>query len=129
MINFARYSYLVPVLKQVKKIEKKSKKVFLTFFPGLKSEFLRPKTFFKNFIYAFKAPVKKFRKKFVSIIYPGYQIQGLPVYYRRKKFSKCYYFQTDLLSFLHKNNINTQKSFYSFRQMWHKIFELSTIKS
>jgi hypothetical protein len=55
MIDFARFSYLVPVLKLVKKMEKK---VFLTVYPGLKSEFLRPKTFLKNFIYAFKTPVK-----------------------------------------------------------------------
>jgi hypothetical protein len=44
MIDFARFSYLVPVLKQVKKMEKK---VFLTVYPGLKlkSEFLS-KNFF-----------------------------------------------------------------------------------
>ena len=41
--------------KNGKKVEKK---VFLTVYPGLKSEFLRPKTFLKNFIYAFKTPVK-----------------------------------------------------------------------
>jgi len=41
--------------KNGKKVEKK---VFLLIYPGLKSEFLRPKTFLKNFIYAFKTPVK-----------------------------------------------------------------------
>ncbi len=41
--------------KNGKKVEKK---VFLLIHPGLKSEFLRPKTFLKNFIYAFKTPVK-----------------------------------------------------------------------
>ena len=41
--------------KNGKKVEKK---VFLTVYPGLKSEFLSPKTFLKNFIYAFKTPVK-----------------------------------------------------------------------
>jgi len=46
---------LVPVLKKNgKKVEKN---VFLSIYPG-KSEFLRPKTFFKNFIYAFKTLVK-----------------------------------------------------------------------
>jgi hypothetical protein len=49
-------------------------------YPGIKSEFLRQKTFLKDFIYAFKNPVKYFRKKFVSMIYPGYQIRGLPVF-------------------------------------------------
>jgi hypothetical protein len=56
---FHNFSYLVPVLNQVKKMEKKSKKkVFLLIYPGLKSEFLGPKTFKKNFIYAFKTPDK-----------------------------------------------------------------------
>ena len=41
--------------KNGKKVEKK---VFLSIYPGLKSEFSRPKTFLKNFIYAFKTPVK-----------------------------------------------------------------------
>jgi hypothetical protein len=41
--------------KNGKKVEKK---VFLLIYPGLKSEFLRPKTFLKNLIYAFKTPVK-----------------------------------------------------------------------
>ena len=41
--------------KNGKKVEKI---VFLTVYPGLKSEFLGPKTFLKNFIYAFKTPVK-----------------------------------------------------------------------
>jgi hypothetical protein len=41
--------------KNGKKVEKK---VFLTVYSGLNSEFLRPKTFLKNFIYAFKTPVK-----------------------------------------------------------------------
>jgi hypothetical protein len=60
MTDFARFSYFVLLLKQVKKNGKKvEKKVFLTVYPGLKSEFLRPKTFLKNFIYAFKTPVKK----------------------------------------------------------------------
>jgi hypothetical protein len=54
--------------KNGKKVEKK---VFLMIYPGLKGEFLRPKTFLKNFIYVFKTPVKYFRKKFVSTIYPG----------------------------------------------------------
>jgi hypothetical protein len=58
MIDFARFSYYVPVLNQREKMEKKKKKVFLTVYPGLRSEFLRPKTFKKNFIYAFKTPVK-----------------------------------------------------------------------
>ena len=40
--------------KNGKKVEKK---FFLSIYPGLKSEFLRPKTFLKNFIYAFKTPV------------------------------------------------------------------------
>jgi hypothetical protein len=34
MIDFARFSYFVPVLKQAKKSRKK--KVFLTVYPGLK---------------------------------------------------------------------------------------------
>ena len=41
--------------KNGKKVEKKA---FSSIYPGLKSEFLRPKTFLKNFIYAFKTPVK-----------------------------------------------------------------------
>ena len=41
--------------KNGKKVEKK---VILSIYPGLISEFLRPKTFFLNFIYAFKTPVK-----------------------------------------------------------------------
>jgi hypothetical protein len=45
MIDFARFSYFVPVLKSSEKYGKKvEKKVFLTVYPGLKSEFLRPKT-------------------------------------------------------------------------------------
>jgi hypothetical protein len=49
MIDFARFSYFVPVLKQVEKNGKKvEKKVFLTVYPGLKSEFLGPKTLEKN---------------------------------------------------------------------------------
>jgi hypothetical protein len=79
MIGFARFSYFVPVLKQMKKWKKSRKKVFLTVYPGFKSEFLRQKTFLKNFIYAFKTPVKYFRKIFASMIYPGSQIRGLPV--------------------------------------------------
>jgi hypothetical protein len=55
MIDFARFSYLVPVLKQVKKMEKKvEKKVFLTVYPGLKSEFLGPKTLFMHLRPRFK---------------------------------------------------------------------------
>ena len=61
-------------------MEKSRKKVFLWIYPGVKSEFLRPRSFLKkNFIFAIKTPDKKFRKKFVSLIYPGYQIRGLPV--------------------------------------------------
>jgi len=34
----------------------------------------------KNFIYAFKTPDKKTKEKnFVSMIYPGYQIRGIPL--------------------------------------------------
>jgi hypothetical protein len=58
----------------------------LWIYPGIKSEFLRPKSFIKNFIYAIKIPDKKLRKKFVSIIYPGYQIQDLPVFKMTLKF-------------------------------------------
>jgi hypothetical protein len=67
MIDFARFSYFVPVLKQVKKMEKKAtKKVFLTVYPVLKSEFLRPKTFLKNFIYAF------------TVLFSGWEHPNLP---------------------------------------------------
>jgi hypothetical protein len=49
MIDFTRFSYFVPVLNQVKKNGKKvEKEVFLSIFPGLKSEFLRPKTLFMH---------------------------------------------------------------------------------
>jgi hypothetical protein len=41
----------------------KNSKVFLSVSPGLKIEFLRQKTFLKNFIHAFKIAVKKFKKK------------------------------------------------------------------
>jgi hypothetical protein len=52
----------------MKKMEKN--KVFLWIYPGIKSEFLRPKSFLKNFIHAIKIPDKKPRKKFASMIYP-----------------------------------------------------------
>ena len=76
LIRFSVLSYLVPVQSQVKisylldflfstgtkssekNGKKVEKKVFLSIYPGLKSEFSRPKTFLKNFIYAFKTPVK-----------------------------------------------------------------------
>ncbi len=61
------------------------KQVFLFIYPGLKSEFLRLKTFLKNFIYVFKTPVKKLRKKIVCIIYPGGQIRALPVHQKKQK--------------------------------------------
>jgi hypothetical protein len=88
-IRFYDISFLVPVLNQVKIIylpgflfstgtkssekngQKVENKAFLAAYPGLKSEFLRPKTFFKKFIYAFKTPVKYFRKKFASMICLG----------------------------------------------------------
>jgi hypothetical protein len=38
--------------------KKVAKNAFLLIYPGLKSEFLKPKTFLKNFIYAFKTRVK-----------------------------------------------------------------------
>jgi len=59
ILDFTRFSYLVPVLNQVKKNGKKAeKKVFLPVYLSLEIEFLRPKNFLKNFIYAFKTPVK-----------------------------------------------------------------------
>jgi hypothetical protein len=84
MIDFTRFLSLVPVPNEVKKSRKK---FFLSIYPSLKSELLRPKTFLKNFIYAFKTPVKKFRKKMVCIIYPGYQIRALPVHQNKQKSS------------------------------------------
>ena len=48
-------------------MEKKSKK---TIYPGLKSEFFRPKTKIKT-LYKYSTPDKKPRKNIVSMIYPG----------------------------------------------------------
>jgi len=47
MIDFARFLYIIPKTAE-KKSEKVEKKVFLTVYPGLKSEFLRPKTLFMH---------------------------------------------------------------------------------
>jgi len=41
--------------KNGRKVEKK---VFLSNYPGLKSEFFEAKNYLKNFIYAFKTPVQ-----------------------------------------------------------------------
>jgi hypothetical protein len=46
--------------------------VFLWIYPGIKSEFLK-------FVYAIKTPDKWLRKTFVSMIYPWYQLRGLPI--------------------------------------------------
>jgi hypothetical protein len=48
--------------KNGRKVEKK---VFLSNYPGLKSEFFEAKNYLKNFIYAFKTQVQKFRKKYL----------------------------------------------------------------
>ncbi len=44
MIDFTQFSQFVQVLNQVKKTKKGEKKGFLLIYPGLKSEFLRPKS-------------------------------------------------------------------------------------
>ena len=65
-------------LKVLKYVKKSRKKVFLGINPGLKSELGEPKTIKKtSFIQV--VPRIKGKEKFVSLIYPGYQMRGLPV--------------------------------------------------
>jgi hypothetical protein len=64
------FSNLVPVLNQVRKMEKKlEKKVFLGICPGL-SKFL-DQNFKKNFICAGSTPDKKSREKISNMIFSG----------------------------------------------------------
>ena len=55
-------------------------------YPGLKSEFLGPKTLKKTFTYASSTPDKWPRKKIDSMIYPG--SSGKPKFGWRKFFPK-----------------------------------------